>query len=465
MATSPTNRVYKFNFDSLAYGNIHRYRPMPEVRSDDVERITRYLENPVGTGIWRLSARWNEESGISNDVWAELEKEVDSKENLQIRSGKRDRRIRVTDDLKKGLRKDVFGRISFLMELFQFLAHQATGQAENEGAFMAEDDDTQLILDLIDTHEIAVKYDDALQFFRDNLFHDSFSPTIKADSITRLKVGSFILLQGPRDGGALVVISRLREPLQSLLTFLEKVGKVSESSLLPVFSPEEEAFAPYFDLLGMVQDQLIKQEHLRPVISKALSNFSEKNFTDCVSSVGLAAEDVLTQVYETLFREQLTKGLTLGQLVDEIHNRSAQAFSKKEEPPPDLALLFGEIKKAIEADEPEARHSLEITRKLLVQIIESNRHLQARIEKIGRIERRVSVFAEKVAHLLTELIRFRNAASHRSRIPIGPYECRRSAYAFVVLYTWWERERKAIDWMKQPKDILIECIQRNGPQP
>jgi hypothetical protein len=465
MATSRPIRLHHLDFDSFVTRNVHRHRARFDVQPDDVERITRYLENPVGTGIWRLSANWIEESGISNDIWAELEKEIGGKESLQIRTGKRERRIRVTDDWKNELRTVVFGRITFLMTFFQFLARQATGQPEGEDALLVEDDDAQLILDLIDTTAVAAKYADALQFFQDSLWHDEFSPSIKLDSITRLKAGSFILLQGPRDGDSLIFISWLREPLQSLLTFLEKLGKVAGATLLPVFSPEEEAFAPYFDLLGMVQTHLIGQEHLRPVVSKAIGNFSEKNFTDCVSSIGLAAEDVLTQVYETLFREQLTKGLTLGQLVDEIHNRSAQAFSKKEEPPPDLAVLFGEIKNALEADAPEARQSLEITRKLLAQVIESNRHFQARIEKIGRVERRVSVFADKVAHLLTELIRFRNAASHRSRIPIGPYECRRSAYAFVVLYTWWESERKAIDWTKQPREILIECIQRNGPQP
>jgi hypothetical protein len=221
MATNPPPRVYKFDFDSVLHENHRRHRAKPEVQSDDVDRITRYLENPVGTGIWRLSAKWIEESGISNDVWAELEKEVDGKESLQIRSGKRDRRIRVNDEWKKDRYTDVFGRITFLMVLFQFLAHQATGQPENESSFIAEDDDAQLILDVIDTTSIAVKYADALQFFRDNFWHESFSPMIQADSITRLKAGSFILLQGPRVGNSLVLISWLREPLQSLLTFLD----------------------------------------------------------------------------------------------------------------------------------------------------------------------------------------------------------------------------------------------------
>jgi RNA-binding protein YhbY len=405
-----------------------------------------------------------EESGISLDVWADLERELNDKETIQIKSGKRERKIRITDDLKDELKTNVFGKITFLMVLFKFLAQESAGQPETDGTIASDVEEEQLILDIIDTKALGAKYADALKYFQNNLWHENFSPTIRADVITRLKTGGLILLKGPRDGTSLVFISWAQEPLQSILTFLEMLGKTAKPNLLPVFSPEEEAFAPYLDLLGMVQSHLVTQDHLRPVISKALSNFSESNFTDAVSSIGLAAEDVLTQVFETLFRDQLNKGLTLGQLLDEIHSRAGQVLVKKEDSPPDLASLFPDIKKALETEATDQKHGLEVMRRMLAQVIESNKHLHGRIDKIGRVERRVSVFPDKVAHLLTELIRFRNAASHRSRIPIGPYECRRSAYAFVVLYTWWDRERKAIDWTKPPREILLDCIHRNAAQ-
>lgn len=76
MATSRPTRLYQLDFDSFVNRNVHRHRARFDVQPDDVERITRYLKNPVGTGIWRLSAKWIEESGISNDIWAELEKEI-----------------------------------------------------------------------------------------------------------------------------------------------------------------------------------------------------------------------------------------------------------------------------------------------------------------------------------------------------------------------------------------------------
>lgn len=459
---SPITNHLILDKETLKRYSLLRFHAEPEIQRDDASKIQHYLENPVAAGIWRLSATWNEGNGISNDVWAELEKEIGNKDSIHIRSGKREKRIRITPERKEVLRTDIFERITFLMILFQSLAEQSSEQEADEYTFNTEDDDAQLVLDLIDTSAIAVKYVEALRYFKENIWHKGFSPTIKQDSITRIKAGSFILLKGPRDGGSVVIISWLREPLESFKKFLDMLGKFDDSTLIPIFSPEEEAFAPYFDLLRMAQDHLIKQDHLKPIIKKSLSNFRENNYSDCVSSLGLAAEDVLTQIYETLFREQLTKGLTLGQLFDEIHNKSAQAFPKKEESPPDLSTLFQDIKRALEADSTGPHQALEITRKILAQVIESNRHLQAKIEKIGRIERRISLFPEKISHLVNELIKFRNAASHRSRVPIGPYECRRSAYAFVVLYCWWERERRGIDWSKQPKEILSDCIQRNA---
>jgi hypothetical protein len=442
----------------------HYLRHRQEVMSEEAAPIIAYLENPVATGLWRLAATWHRSGGISDAIWQEIDKEIGTNESIQIKSGKRDRKIRVTEEWKQEIREQVSGRISFLLTLFQFLAQQASGQPESDEAIAAEIEQEQLVLDLIDTSKIGSMYAEALKYFQDNLFRPSFLPVARVHAITRLKVGPFILIAGPRDGDSLVMISWVREPVDAMRILLEKLGKITDAELMPVFSPEEEAFAPYLDLLGMVREYLVKQEHLRPLISKALTNFNEGNFTDCVSALGLAGEDVLTQVFETLFREQMTRGLTLGQLVDEINTRSAQFFPKRDEPAPDLSQLFTTINEAIDSNDHDSKHALEIMRQLLTQVIASNRHLLGRLDKVGRVERRVSIFPDKVADLLTELIRYRNAASHKSRVPIGPYECRRSAYAFVVLYSWWAREKNAIDWRMQPREIVVDCVRRNSDQ-
>jgi hypothetical protein len=250
--------------------------------------------------------------------------------------------------------------------------------------------------------------------------------------------------------------------LSDLVEFLQLIGSVGKVVLLPVFSPEEEVFSPYFDLLAMAHDVVIPQEHLQPLIEKAMNNFKEKNFTDCVSALGLSAEDVLTQIFETLYREQHTKGLTLGQLADEIQNRAALKFKKKEESPPEYSSLYPELKQAIEDPNLSPAKAVELMRKLLSLSQEVNRHTQLRIDRIGRPEKRISLWPEMVNHSIVELIRYRNAASHKSRIPIGPMECRRAAYSFVVLISWWLRERSQIDWSKSADEILKDSVEKHS---
>lgn len=433
-----------------------------DIASDEAAQVISYLEDPVGVGLWRLSASWKSSEGVSADLWREIELETQGKDTVQIRTGKRERKLRVTDDWKDGIRTQIFDRISFLMSLFQFLAQQAAGQAESQDSLDDDSDETQTILDLVDTTAIGAKYSDALAFFQSNLYHPSFRASTVRNKITRLKAGPFILLAGPRDSNSVVLVSWLREPLQAMGQFLQQIGKIDQVDLMPVFSPEEDAFAPYFDLLGMVRGHLVRQEHLGPIVEKALTNFSESNYTESVSALGLAGEDVLTQIFETLFREQLNKGLTLGQLVDEVNTRTAALFPRKEELPPDLSSLFGELNQAIADGEAGQANSLPLLRKLLAQVIETNKYMNTKIDKLGIPERKISIFPSRVQQMLTELIRFRNAASHRSRVPIGPYECRRAAYAFVVLYGWWEREKRTIDWMRSPKEIVVQCAQRAG---
>lgn len=437
-----------------------RPRQRPTVTADEATHVIQYLEDPVRVGLWRMSATWVSSGGVSADLWRDFENEVKDKETIQLRTGKRERKLRVTEEWKEETRSQVCDRISFLMSLFQFLDQQASGQAENQDASSSDSDEEQTVLDLIDTAAVATKYADALAYFHDHISHSSFRPSTVRHAVTRVKSGPFILTNGPRNGTSVILISWLREPLEAMARFLQLLGKLQNIELMPVFSPEEEAFAPYFDLLGMVREHLVRQEHLGPIVEKALVNFSESNFAESVSAIGLAGEDVLTQVFETLFREQLGKGMTLGQLVDEINSRTASYFPKKEEHPPDLSALFNDLNQAISAGDTGHTQSLPLIRKLLAQVIEANKFMASRIDKLGQPERRLSIFPARVQHMLTELIRFRNAASHRSRVPIGPYECRRAAYAFVVLHGWWDREKRAIDWARSPAQIVIDCAQR-----
>ncbi|EEG08975.1 hypothetical protein [Pseudogulbenkiania ferrooxidans] len=448
------------NFMQAEYES-RRYISRDQISFEEKKKIVQYLENPVSCGLWHLNADWLPNAGITEDIWMALKEETNGKDKIAIRSGKRQRYIGLNEVWWRKISEELHSTISFVVGFFDYLARQDAQQPEDNEQFGAEHETVQQILDLIDIEPIKKKYSEALELFKSSIWHSEFKAIMSIGDPIRLNRGTFLIQKGPRDG-CLAAISWDPAPLNDLKGFLSAVGKVANTTLMPVFSPEEEVFAPYFIFLGMAFDLIIPQEHLRPLVGKAVAHFTDENYTDCVSAIGLASEDVLTQIYETLYREQLTKGLTLGQLADELHAKAAARFKKKEESVPDFSSLYPDIKAAVDDANLSPARVAELLRKLLNLSAETNRHLQARIDKIGKPERRVAIWPELVNHSVNELIRYRNAASHKSRIPIGPMECRRAVFSFVVLLRWWLRERTLIDWSKSADEILKDSVERHS---
>jgi hypothetical protein len=430
------------------------------VRPDEKAKIAQYLENPVSNGLWHLNADWIQRDGLSWDIWNEVKKEIEGRDVLIVRSGKRERRIQVDDDWKENMAVEVCSTLTFPFALFSYLARQESQQPEVVEQAITDDNDALFVLVIIDIAPIKQKYEDAFLFFKSHIFHHDFVPVAKANQPIRFSRGTIILQKGPRSDNNLSAISWDSMPLSDLKTFLEKIGKIASPTLMPVFSPEEEVFEPYFDLLEMVDDVVIPQRHLLPYVRKAIINFRENNFSDSVSALGLASEDVLTQIFETLYREQLTKGLTLGQLADELSARAAAKFRKKDDPAPDPSVLYPELKAAIEDPNLTAAKAVELVRRVLTSSLEASKYTNDRINRIGKPDRKVLIWPELVNNAVVELIRCRNAASHKSRIPIGPMDCRRAAFSFVVLVRWWFKERTQINWSMSPDEILKDRVDK-----
>ena len=215
----------------------------------------------------------------------------------------------------------------------------------------------------------------------------------------------------------------------------------------------------------MVHSHIFQQRHLQPFIHKALTHYTDENFIDCVSSFGVAAEDILTQVYETLFREQLSKGLTLGQLVDEIHKKISPTFKTSLPELKEPSQIYDKIKTIATSSndiETQLKKHLEIIRDLATTTFHNNKTLETRMEKAGKPEKRHTIFPPQILNSINELIRYRNAASHKSRIPIGEYEAKRTAYLLVVFFVWWESEKEKVNWTSTAEEIIKELVRKNA---
>lgn len=427
----------------------------------DLKKFKGYLNNPFSSGLWKLEATWVENPDISAAIWKDISTEF-GKGSLSIKSGKRTKTIKITEDLKETCQFAIHKTMTFYLAMFSSLAEQ-DGFAIEESEYTSDISETlNLVLDLIDLNKIKNSYSEAYEHFKENILFESFTPAIFDKDLCKHKFGFFISSSSPRDSGKISIIAFESAPLKALSKFLVLIGKITDQTIIPTFSPEEEVLEPYFDILELSYPSSIRQPHLYPLIDKALTNYKNGDYVDCVSALGLAGEDVLTQIFETLNREQLHKGLTLGQLLDEIQRRASLLFKNKNEPQPDITALYETLKKAILESEDKGLAALEVTRQLVTKQQAMNKYILDKIEKSGRPEQVRSLFPARVLTALTELIKFRNASSHKSRIPIGPYESKRCAYCLFVIYTWWDETKTSIDWDLAPEEITKEIIKNSN---
>lgn len=437
------------------------------LNSVELKAIASYLDDPFSYGLWRMRGRSSSQPDFCKYIWDEILREIKKSDYIEIESGKRVRRIRVTESWLENTRSLIFDSLSFTFTIFSYLVDDDDDDvivAENTDSYSSTHESIELIISLIELGEVKKYYKEAFEYFKNEIWFNGFEPMIYSEKLFRFKAGGVICLDGTYSDpdSYLTLISWSGEPLKKLLIFFKLLGRFDDSSLMPIYSPEEEVFEPYFNLLEISYRDIVKQKHLKPLFEKSISQFKDNNYSDCVSAIGLIAEDLLTQVYETFFRTQLNKGLTLGQLTDEITARVSLLFDKKVEPPPSFAGLYDEIKMALETDEPKDLAALEKIRSLLTMVIANDKYINKKIDSIGKPKPKNSIFTDRVLFSINELVRFRNASSHKSRIPIGPYEATRSLYSLMIFLMWWDNEKSNINWDSSAEEIIRETVYRNS---
>lgn len=236
---------------------------------------------------------------------------------------------------------------------------------------------------------------------------------------------------------------------------------------MPIFSPEQKVFSPYFAFLRAAEPSVIKDIHVKQLFEKAFSEYEAESYSNCISTIGLIAEDYLTQVYETMFREVYPKGLTLGQLYEFVHSQIAKRYGKAEKDVKDLSTLYKGIGAALEdlkkhPRKRKDRESLELLRKVLNVVSDDREVFSRRVDRLKESPKHLSVFPSELRDNITDLVRHRNAVSHRTMVPIGSYEALRSVYCLMSLVMWWGKEKTLINWEDDPDTIMRDCIKRNS---
>ena len=330
---------------SLHYNNqraLRRHRKSVTYSENEIEVSKKYLANPISVGVWRLEAKWVFNDGISQDL---IEAIKDKTPKLR----KNKKRISISEVEMQQL-FDRTERLSFYIRLFTKLVRRHEATESLDDYIIRNKDEDELIFSMLDLDDFASKYKTALSYFEKNIHFSEITGSVGPAYMTRIKSGNFIGSIGPSDIEEsarrasrynhlypvnrqkitkIELISLSDVPLEKIGRFFELLGKLTNVERYATFSPEEDLLAPYVQILKIMMPDVLQKETYSQLFTKMLDDHRSGNYTGCISTAGLIAEECMTQIYETLSRSPVPRKMTLGALKQQIGKITETKTSKE----------------------------------------------------------------------------------------------------------------------------------------
>ena len=140
---------------------------------------------------------------------------------------------------------------------------------------------------------------------------------------------------------------------------------------------------------------------------------------------------------EKFIRVEFSGNLTLGQMYDQIHIDMKQIISPKtkeqRQSSTDIFLEINNIDNNLKQTSVDVsqKESINILRKMLQYQVDQENILKDMIKEIKNPKSELSIFPKKIQNNFNDLLRYRNAISHKSKIPIGQFEAVLTFYCTV----------------------------------
>ena len=450
----------------MDYARRSNHEKKPSFSVEDINQTIKYLNNPTNTGYWLFSAKWIKESPFGKFVWNEFESKYQS--NQEDKKGIKAKISTLSDEQLKDLKFSVFNRVSFALALFNSI-YDFEMDSNNSSKQISLD--YRIMFETIDLRRIKKEFNKAYDLFVENIKRDDIFPKINRQELFLTKTGYIFVVDDfglrNRSRDELIYGSLLPNPINELVLFLKELGCVTDFSIRQIFSPEEKLFQPYFLLCREFNSNILIDNRLRPLFLQSFDEYGNRRYESSISKIGLIAEDYLIQIYETIFRDSCPKYLTLGQVYDSIQSKVNKLFQKDQPQKPDIDKLYRTINNQISnIDSGTPIESIEIL-KTIREILNFIR--EDRLFELGLIHeiqlkqvQSNSIFPQYIRDNLIELIKYRNAASHKSRIPLSEFEAIRTLYCLVSLVVWWNKELSKIEWSDDQIVIIQKIIDRNN---
>lgn len=421
-----------------------------KLNDNEIEKFTSYLLSPYENGYWELKSEWNFASKYSLEILSEVETLDTSKIDTGISPSAIIKNLGETK-CEELLR--ITSRLSPVFSIFRAATEKQNGNTESK--FSASDKWARKI----DLDAFINKFPEAYNVFSEEIYFKDIEVSILPNIFHKNKSGITLYTSFPRNSNILHIISTDKNSLSNLKKFYEHLGVIENSSFGRVFSPDEILFKPYFHVVSAMLPTIFKDNQISILFEQALDYYERNDFQHCISRLGLIAEDYLQRIYTTLFREKIPTGLTLGQTLNNIY-REIDKTTNIEKPSPKKTDIAYKLIDSLQ-DEIDVNILKNAIRELLAIICDDRGRFEKKLEEIKKPNKRRTPFPSFISENIDEILKWRNAASHNTRVALGTHEADRTLYCVTTLIAWWQQQILEINWENSKIEILEFLITKS----
>ncbi|PKN52299.1 MAG: hypothetical protein CVU55_07130 [Deltaproteobacteria bacterium HGW-Deltaproteobacteria-13] len=240
-----------------------------------------------------------------------------------------------------------------------------------------------------------------------------------------------------------------------------------------VFSPESQLLAMYMPSLKITMPRkILRDSTVLKTISQTLSEAREGRFVHAIRAIGIGAEELIVEVFETYLHDKAPEA-PLGNLLAELNSRIQDiqngAKPKTKSPSGNVKKSLGTIISSEKKGAGQSTRLCSLCEILLQEIVPTIEQLASKIGDIEEITARPQktiIFPAHVNRSLSDLVPLRNRVSHRvdrlgASHSVTYLESALALKSYIVLALWWQEERKQIDYRVGAKEAIKKAVDRN----
>ena len=271
--------------------------------------------------------------------------------------------------------------------------------------------------------------------------------------------------------GRLRIISpqeKVVETIRRLFEAIKLTGITTE--VVKLFSPESQLLALYIPLLRLVgTSTMFRDNAVVRAMSLALLEAKEDRFTHSIRAIGLGAEELIVEIYETFLHEKAPES-PLGNLLSDFNERVQEIAVGSKSKKSNMPTLKKQLGAAIDSEKKKPSPNnelctiLQVMTQSIIPALEQLSNSMADIEDNIPKHQRSAIFPAHVNRCLNDLVQLRNRVSHRidrlSAVRTVNYlEAALAIKSFATIALWWQSTKTLIDYKASKKDVIKKAIE------